>query len=445
MSFQTIPGTTTQYDLIAFDERGVESKKDRDAKPGLFSQKVLNDVRQDPPSHVFLFSHGWKGDIPAAVDQYDRWIGAMLKLSADRTAAGSAFKPLWVGLHWPSLPFGDEEFGGGDSFEAGEGGVDPAALVSTYLNRLGLDEDARPLLDTIVAAHRKNAAATSLPPAVAAAYRELAEKTGRAAVQPGSSPEGDAEPFQPDAAFEAGNDTSTAANFGGGGAFLGGILGPLRQLSYWTMKKRARTIGESGMHDFVAALMTAAPAARVHLMGHSFGTIVMSSVVGGRGARMALPRKVDSLSLVQGAVSLWAFAQKNPFDSDPGYFNPLLVRQAVRGPIVVTRSRFDKAVGTLYPLASQISFAAPAFAGGIEPEEEDLPKYGAIGAFGIRGREGLVHRQMLNQTGMYRFAPGTIYNLESSQFICKGDGVSGAHSDIDGPEVAHALWQAASV
>ena len=41
------------------------------------------------------------------------------------------------------------------------------------------------------------------------------------------------------------------------------------------------------------------------------------------------------------------------------------------------------------------------------------------------------------------FEPGKIYNLDSSTFIAKGDGVSGAHSDIDGPQVAHAMWQAA--
>ena len=45
----------------------------------------------------------------------------------------------------------------------------------------------------------------------------------------------------------------------------------------------------------------------------------------------------------------------------------------------------------------------------------------------------------------YRFEAGKIYNLESSQFIAKGAGASGAHSDIDGPQVAHALWQAALV
>jgi hypothetical protein len=449
MSFQTIPGTETRYALISFDEQGAERTGDSDVSSGLFSEKLLHDAAADPPSHVFLFSHGWKGDVPAAIDQYNRWIGAMLKLTDDRAAVGTGFKPLWIGLHWPSLPFGDEELGGASFGVEDEAPVGLADLAGVYLQRLGLGEDARPLLDTIVAAHRKNAAAMQLPPEAAAAYTELAKLTGRTAVASGGQtntpPEGDAEPFHPDKAFTAGNQASGGADFGGAGGFLGGILGPLQQLSYWTMKKRARTVGESGMHKFMAALMRAAPRARIHLMGHSFGCIVMASLVGGPNAGQALPRQVDSMSLVQGAVSLWSFAQTIPNFANPGYFNPLMVRSAVRGPIVVTRSRFDKAVGTLYPLASQVSFAASSFDPDLDPEDESLPKYGAIGAFGIRGRDGLTYRLMLKETEDYGFAPGKVYNLESSTYICKGDGVAGAHSDIDGPQVAHALWQAASV
>ena len=50
---------------------------------------------------------------------------------------------------------------------------------------------------------------------------------------------------------------------------------------------------------------------------------------------------------------------------------------------------------------------------------------------------------MLSETADYQFEPGKIYNLEASQFIKQMDGMSGAHSDIDGPQVAHAIWQAA--
>jgi hypothetical protein len=45
---------------------------------------------------------------------------------------------------------------------------------------------------------------------------------------------------------------------------------------------------------------------------------------------------------------------------------------------------------------------------------------------------------MLDEHGSYGFQPGHIYNLDGSQFIP-------GHSGIDGPQVAHAIWQAAAV
>ena len=50
---------------------------------------------------------------------------------------------------------------------------------------------------------------------------------------------------------------------------------------------------------------------------------------------------------------------------------------------------------------------------------------------------------MLAADGSYSLEKGKVYNLESSQFIAKKEGPSGAHSDIAGPEVAHAIWSAA--
>ena len=41
------------------------------------------------------------------------------------------------------------------------------------------------------------------------------------------------------------------------------------------------------------------------------------------------------------------------------------------------------------------------------------------------------------------FEPELIYNLKSDRYICESDGIVGAHKDIDKPEVAHAIWEAA--
>jgi len=443
MPFETIPDSAEQYALLCFDEDGNERSDDEHGQGGLLSKEILARVARDQPSHVFLFSHGWMGDVDGARNQYNRWIKAMLDLATDRAAMGASFKPLWIGLHWPSLPFGDEELGPDDgSFDVGEGTMSPEALKATYLDRLNLGPEAERLLDTIIHEHRKNAAAPELPPAAHDAYERLAELAGRRSggpVGPAQPPDAEDAPFDPDAAFVAGN-AAAGVDFGRGG-ILGGILGPLRQLSYWTMKKRARTIGEGGMHRFVADLMNAAPHARVHLMGHSFGCIVVSSIVGGPDAKQKLPRHVDSLALIQGAVSLWAFGERVQKQDLKGYFHPWVQRSAVRGPIIVSRSVHDRAVGVLYPWASAVSLSDGSF----DADEENLPLYGAIGAFGIRGFSGVEHKDMLEKSGSYGFQAGKVYNLQASNFIKRGDGISGAHSDIDGPEVAHALWQSALV
>jgi general stress protein YciG len=430
MPYKTIPDTDIHYALIAFNADGNERSDDPHGVAGSMSASILKDVEANVPTHVFFFSHGWKGDVPAAIDQYNRWIKAMTDLSADVAAMGPNFQPLWIGLHWPSLPWGDDELGSG-SFEPSP--VRSSELLERYVARFGGDADAvRKQLQIIFSENETNAGAMSLSAPVADAYRRLADEIGRKAGRPGGPPDAEEAAFDPAQAFEAGNEGGAA--FGGGPDF-GGLLGPLRQLSFWKMKNRARTVGEGGMHSFIASLQQALPTARFHLMGHSFGCIVVSSILGGPDGKTALPRAVDSLVLVQGALSLWAYAEQIPDSATNGYFNAMIQRGAVRGPIVTTRSEHDTAVGTFYPLAARLSGKV---------DFAPLPEYGAIGAFGIQGRAA-VSGVLLPQTGNYSFKPGTIHNLESSNFISKMDGASGAHSDIDGPQVAHALWQTARV
>ena len=247
----------------------------------------------------------------------------------------------------------------------------------------------------------------------------------------------DHEPFDPEVSFQLAQAESQASF---GGIDWGGVLSPLRQLSFWTMKKRARSIGGGGMHAFVHELQDDLPAA-IHLMGHSFGCIVVSSILRGDG-RSTLSVPVDSVVLVQGALSLWAYCPDIPkAPGTPGFYSSVVSGGRVRGPIVTTQSTFDTAVGRFYPLAAglagQVDFG---------PGSDDLPTYGGLGTFGARGlSSGVVSGQIEPVTHQYGFAPGTIYNLDGSAYIKNGDGGSGAHSDIDGPEVAHVIWQAAQV
>jgi hypothetical protein len=429
MSTHTIPGTSTEYHLIAFDANGLE--RTDDVAGGIFSRRVLEKVKAEAPTNIFLFSHGWKGDALAAIDQYNRWIKAMVDLSPDAQRMGTGFKPLWIGLHWPSLPWGEE---GSGSFAAA-GGKPISQLFEETVRDFGGSEAVRGPLKVIFDAHAQDPGASEVPPHALQAYRDLAAAIGFSGGK-GSvgAPDEDGEPLDPQAALDA--DTLAMQSFGIFGAIGGGILSGLGQLSFWTMKKRGRTVGEGGMHQLVSSLQRASKA-KIHLMGHSFGCVVVSSILNGPDGKGALPRPINSVSLVQGALSLWSYADQVFGSSQPGYFRGVLTRGVVSGPIITTKSRHDTAVGVLYPAAVGLVQEAD-FA-------DKLPKYGGIGSFGIQGTTVAVDREMLDKEGDYGFASGKVYNLESSKYIAKKEGAAGAHSDIAGPQVAHAIWQAALV
>jgi hypothetical protein len=478
MSIRTVPDTSIAYHLVLYDEDGSEVA---DADGSSASEHVLSAVK-DQVTDVFLLSHGWKGDVRAAVRQYDRWIGAMARQHADRErirAVAPDFKALLVGLHWPSQPWGDERpaaalLGGEPSDEpadpgsadefAEEAGMDVGRLVDLYAPRLTTsDADAasvaevRTALTTIISSADDPAVATrvargDLPPAVASAYATLLEHADVGTEGFVAAPGDDHDDFDPHLTISqwVGEHPVPPAvvdpllgPLDGLGDLLkkakDAVLMPVRQLSFWTMKRRARVVGERGPHDLVAALQVAAPSARIHLMGHSFGCIVVSAAVAGPSVDGRLVSRlrdaVDAVFLVQGAMSLWSYADDVPFaPGSAGYFR--VVRRdptLVGGPIVTTRSTHDTAVGKLYPLGARV--ADDVLLG------EELPRFGGIGAWGIQGAGG--HDcEVLATSEHYDFTGGEIYNVEASRVIAVGDGPSGAHSDISHDEIAHVMWEA---
>jgi poly(3-hydroxybutyrate) depolymerase len=68
------------------------------------------------------------------------------------------------------------------------------------------------------------------------------------------------------------------------------------------------------MTEFLAALQQAAGSrnVRFHLMGHSFGCIMVSAMLCGTSARPSPVKPVASVAFVQGALSLWSYCEKIP-------------------------------------------------------------------------------------------------------------------------------------
>lgn len=204
------------------------------------------------------------------------------------------------------------------------------------------------------------------------------------------------------------------------------------------MKRRACQFGESGAAALLRRLQAAVPpwrAVRFHLIGHSFGCIVVSACVAGRPKDR--PASVDTLILVQGVMSLWSFCSTIP--SSPGragYFHRTIANDLGRGATVTTRSEHDRAVGFFYPLGAAVA-RQRRYAPG------QLPVFGGLGTYGAQGPLPAVEDlHMRDASEPYQFKPQTIYNLEASAVIADGTGPSGAHSDICHPAVAHAVWSA---
>jgi hypothetical protein len=420
MPFRQIPGSGVEYGLVSFDARGRERQDDPD---GVMSERLVARLASGGVSNIFVFVHGWMGDIDSAQAQFDAWIAALDSLATDRDRATTifpSFAPLYVGVHWPSLAWGNESLTTAQAFSTGASDEEPDA--APILEWFDDDPRIRAAVSAILDHSQKAGTTPEARDALATLNRELRPEESDDAL-----------------AIDVVGGDRDASDFGGG--ISGGVLDTLRLLSYWSMKKRARAIGEGAIHNLLRALQAATAVRRtpIHLTGHSFGSVVVSAALRGPHPDSSFDRPIDSVALLQGAVSLWSYAATIPDDEKAGCFCDVVTNRRVRGPIITTRSRHDLAVHSPYRLASRVSADASFGAG------EVYPRYGAIGRFGLQGLPDdlVVDTPLRAVSDAYRFACGRIYNLEASTFICNAAGAGGAHNDVAGPEVAHAIWEAA--
>jgi len=185
------------------------------------------------------------------------------------------------------------------------------------------------------------------------------------------------------------------------------------------MKTRAGTVGSIGLARLIDGLT--APAARIHLIGHSFGGRLVTAA-----AANSVTNKIASMSLLQAAFSHNGFSKTRH-----GLFRGVVEKRRVNGPVVITHTHCDHAVGYMYPIASRISGDHTAALG------DAHDRYGAIGRNGARFMEPgeCSDASLLPEDAKYCFQSGRFFNLESSTYIH-------SHGDICGREVAHAVRSA---
>ncbi|MFI1180486.1 serine-threonine protein kinase [Streptomyces sp. NPDC020799] len=417
------------YWELTFDTDGDVDPAERDA--------LIAGVAQQGVTDLVVFAHGWNNDRPGATRLYDRFFAPFPGLLAG--AAGG--KRLgYVGVIWPSMDFADEpipHFPSSTAAAPPDEGLDPAtrqalvrvlpceeAVVDRLAELLAQRPEDPARLEEFVSTVR--GLATAHPPGVTD-------------LGPGPLPA----MLTADAQSVCGAFADALASTG---ALTTELLGSglkrlwhgayelLRQISYYTMKRRAGTVGGHGLGPFLGLLAGSRPGVRVHLTGHSFGARLVSFALSG------LPdgrSPVASLTLLQGAFSHYVFAASLPFATDRGGALSGLYDR-VNGPVVCCHSSHDTALGVLYPLASRISGDDDSVLG------LDDSRWGALGHDGMQSVDACAGLSLAQALSGDLPAYGCV-NVDASAVVAHGGPPSGAHSDICHAELARVILLAGGI
>ena len=330
----------------------------------------------------FLFCHGWLYDEAEAQRESARFFALLDGVLAPLR---ERIVPLRLGLHWPSKPFA----GAG----VARGGVAPGLWPELERHVADGSRGRRSHADRAIL---RDLCAAEIPRSAEeeAELDALARHLTRAERERGALP-----------------------------------ISPLHALSFWVMKRRAGEVGERFGREWVAPLWRSlSRPPRLHLIGHSFGAKLVTSMALG-GARPA------SLTLLLAAFSAFAFAPSVPGFRRPGFYYPVLAERRVDGPIVVLRSDHDAALGTFYRRVTgsgEVDRAAGRKAGRFDRVATVAASaLGAVGARGVGAPE--VDLLAVQRIGIPQYP---IVNVDGSRVVTAGEALLGAHRDIFHREIA---------
>ena len=438
---------------LQFDEGGRLTAPDRDA--------FIGEVRNRQIKTLFMFAHGWG----TSTDHATKLFNAMFPLIRAAAHPVAALGPVgFAGIYWPSLWFppttatapalagAGQAAGAGEALDAGTAQVSGKEIADSLrpgyadpgqqdqITQIGqlidqgeamagpgaTDTDKQQLIGQISELIRK------LTPAVSGSGQDAGETVLLTTSDPVHA-------YRTTAAVFGTTPGGGAAQGLGDwfGAAINGAKDAVRALSYWTMKSRAGTIGQTGLGPLLAVLHEQVPAIRVSLTGHSFGARLVSFALAGIDRPEASP--VCAVSLLQGAFSHWSFADAagNPFGAPGGLFGR---GDRVQGPLVATFSGFDWAVGVWYPRASFLAGSNTAAAAGPS-------RWGGMGSDGFQpGAVAATVPMPAQGDPGYQFTPKAFYRIDANKVInnVKLSSFAGAHSDIEKAPVAELIVAAAA-
>jgi predicted alpha/beta hydrolase family esterase len=401
---------------------------------------------------LFVMSHGWNNDADAARTLYRNFFENFVAVAQPNDLSGRSF--AIVGVIWPSKKF-DELVAASSAPGVAQGSAGLTAAHKESLKAVEAKLETMKELFSEPAQRQTLDEAKALLPDIedkASARKEFVNKI-RSLLDPSAANDEDAsgtffkddgnelmknlkvaeDDLDEEVVGEGEGSASLPLGVGsvqppqGGAAslatFLSGFkaaaMNVLNYTTYFEMKARAGNVGKNGVAKLVDKL--APQVDRVHLIGHSFGGRVVTAT-----AANSSTNKIKSMSLLQTAFSHNGFSK-----SMKGFFRSVVDQKRVQGPILVTHTKNDTAVGVAYPLASRINGDTTAAFG----DEND--KFGGLGRNGAQQMEvgEVVKGNLLDAAGDYQFQAGKFFNLEGSRFI-KG------HGDVTGKQITHAVRKA---
>lgn len=430
-----------------FDSHGypaAEVKFDKDAHVVGDEKAVMALATRSDVTDLVIISHGWNNDLDQAAKLYGKLAASLAQIAAGQQLPGLAGRTIALaGVYWPSKKFTDPDLISGGAASAGSAiTVQELTTAIDELARVLPDLDATkaksllPLLDdkstaraefarTLVAAlHTTDTEAEDSPSAVLSSDPgELLDRLNAPIDIPrGPNAQGGVMAISE---HDASARQGSAAGMGTPAGWLGAANNLLNTVTYYAMKERAGEIGQNGLAPLIQRIRQERPDLRIHLVGHSFGGRLVTATAN------ALPSgSVASMSLLQAAFSHNGLSE-DWRQGQPGHFRAVLSNHVVSGPILITHTLNDKAVGIAYALASR---AAGQNASGLG-DAGDI--YGGMGRNGAQHTAEASFGELLATTGTYHWnpAPKNVHNLKADKYIAD-------HSDIAEPQVAYAILSA---